>query len=110
MKFYGMRELSNNTKKVIESLSFGNPTIITDKGKPKAILLKIDEDNFELILDSINRYIALQTLEAIQNESLKKYPNGVSQEEINEEVDRIRREINSDKHSNWYKCNSVIVS
>lgn len=71
MKFYGIRELSNSTKKVIESLSFGSPVVITDKGKPKAILLKIDEDNFEMILDSINRYSALKNLEEIQNESLK---------------------------------------
>lgn len=95
MKFYGIRELSNSTKKVIESLSFGSPVVITDKGKPKAILLKIDEDNFEMILDSINRYSALKNLEEIQNESLKKYPNGVNEEEINKEVNRIRKEINN---------------
>lgn len=48
-----------------------------------------------MILDSINRYSALKNLEEIQNESLKTYPNGVNEEEINKEVNKIRKEINN---------------
>jgi len=44
MKFCGIRELSNNTKAVLENVSQGNKVIITDNGKPTAMMIRINED------------------------------------------------------------------
>ena len=50
MNFYGIRELSNNTKSVLSSVNKKNLVVITDNGKPTALMIKISEDTFEEVL------------------------------------------------------------
>lgn len=50
MKFYGIRELSNNTKTVLSSVAEENLVVITDNGKPTALMVQISEDTFEEVL------------------------------------------------------------
>lgn len=50
MNFYGIRELSNNTKTVLSSVTPENLVVITDNGKPTALMIKISEDTFEEVL------------------------------------------------------------
>lgn len=50
MNFYGIRELSNNTKSVLSSVTPENLVVITDNGKPTALMIKISEDTFEEVL------------------------------------------------------------
>ena len=49
MNFYGIRDLSNNTKNVMTSVNTNKKVIITDNGKPSAIMLSINEANFEAL-------------------------------------------------------------
>ena len=66
MNFYGIRELSNNTKSVLSSVAKGNKAIITDNGKPTAILLNINEDNFETVLNCVQQMEAQTALSALE--------------------------------------------
>ncbi len=91
MNFYGIRELSNNTKRVLSSVAKGNKAIITDNGKPTAILLNINEDNFETVLNCVQQMEAQTALSALQKASVANFPNGLSDEEIQAEIDAARK-------------------
>ncbi len=47
MKFSTVRELKINTRKVLDFVSQGKPVIVTFRGKPKAAIIKISEDEIE---------------------------------------------------------------
>ena len=68
MNFYGIRELSNNTKAVLSNVTNGNKVVITDNGKPTAIMINITEENFEFVLDAINRIELLKKLKESEEE------------------------------------------
>lgn len=91
MKFCGIRELSNNTKAVLENVSQGNKVIITDNGKPSAMMIQINEDNFELILSLVQQLEMQANLSSIWNKALKDFPKGMAEEEIEEEISATRR-------------------
>ncbi len=92
MKFCGIRELSNNTKAVLENVSQGNKVIITDNGKPTAMMIRINEDNFELILSLVQQLEMQANLSSIWNKALTDFPKGMTEEEIEEEISATRRD------------------
>jgi prevent-host-death family protein len=47
IKYANMRELKTETPKVMALAEDGNDVVITLRGKPKAILTRIDEDSLE---------------------------------------------------------------
>ena len=65
--------------------------IITDNGKPTAILLNINEDNFETVLNCVQQMEAQTALSALQKASVANFPNGLSDEEIQAEIDAARK-------------------
>lgn len=47
IKYANMRELKAETSKVMALAEDGNDVVITLRGKPKAVLTRIDEDSLE---------------------------------------------------------------
>lgn len=92
MNFYGVRELSNNTKNVLSTVSKNGSAIITDNGKPTAILIGITEDSFESVLSQVQQMKARFAFEALQKQAQIDFPNGLSEEEIEAEIQAARRE------------------
>ena len=72
MNFYGMRELSNNTKNVMTSVNQNGSAVITDNGKPAALMISISEENFEATLDAIRQMRARQAVDALRKQA--QYP------------------------------------
>ncbi len=91
MNFCGVRELSNNTKAVLENVSQGNKVIITDNGKPSALMIQINENNFELVLSLVQQLEMQATLSAIWEKAAKDFPTGMTEEEIEAEINAVRR-------------------
>lgn len=91
MNFYGVRELSNNTKTVLSSVSRGKKAIITDNGKPTAIMLGITEDTFEQVLSLVQRMEGLTALSLLQQQSASEFPKGLSDDEIQAEINAARK-------------------
>jgi prevent-host-death family protein len=50
MKFSSIRELKAKTSEVLRSTAKGEPVIITSRGKPKAILASVEEEELEDLL------------------------------------------------------------
>jgi len=47
MKFTNVRELKLDTKKVLEMAGEGEDVVVTYRGKPKVVIKKLTEDEFE---------------------------------------------------------------
>ena len=92
MKFVSVRELRLKPGDVWKLAKQEKDVIITANGRPVAILTGIDEDRVEEELDAIHRARALRALESIQRDSVIKGTDRISGEEINREIDAVRRE------------------
>ena len=91
MNFYGIRDLSNNTKSVMSSVSTNKKVIITDNGKPSAIMLIINESNFETILAFVQKLEMQLAVTELQKQSLANFPDSISDDEIQKEIDATRK-------------------
>ncbi|MDY3723755.1 MAG: type II toxin-antitoxin system Phd/YefM family antitoxin [Candidatus Borkfalkiaceae bacterium] len=91
MNFYGIRDLSNNTKSVMSSVSTNKKVIITDNGKPSAIMLSINESNFETILAFVQKLEMQLAVTELQKQSLANFPDSISDDEIQKEIDATRK-------------------
>lgn len=93
MNFYGMRELSNNTKNVMTSVNQNGSAVITDNGKPAALMISISEENFEATLDAIRQMRARQAVDALRKQARMNFPEGMSMDEIDAEIDAARKGV-----------------
>ena len=91
MNFYGIRDLSNNTKNVMTSVSTNKKVIITDNGKPSAIMLSINESNFETVLSCVQKLEMQLAVSELQKQSLINFPDGLSDEDIQKEIEAARK-------------------
>lgn len=91
MNFYGIRDLSNNTKNVMTSVSTNKKVIITDNGKPAAIMLSINEANFETVLSFVQKLEMQLAVSELQKQSLTNFPDGLSDEDIQKEIEAARK-------------------
>lgn len=88
MKFYSTREL-RSTSMVWDNLSENGQAVITNNGKPKAILLDVSEDNYEEMLKAITQAKAMIAFNSMRRKSAKI--GFMSDEEIEEEIAAARR-------------------
>ena len=87
MNFYSVRDLRNDSKGMWENLK--GEVIITNNGKPAALMLDISEDNFEIMLQAIRQAKAMI---AFNNMRSRAAANGfLSDEEIAAEIAAARK-------------------
>ena len=91
MNFYGVRELSNNTKSVLTAVSEKGTAIITDNGTPAALMMSISEDSFEDVLAMVRQMKAKRAFEELQAQAQVNFPDGLTEDEIQSEIDAARR-------------------
>lgn len=89
MNFYSVRDLRNDSKGMWENLKGNGEVIITNNGKPAALMLDISEDNFEIMLQAIRQAKAMI---AFNNMRSRAAANGfMSDEEIAAEIAAARK-------------------
>ncbi|MGC8544456.1 hypothetical protein [Athalassotoga sp.] len=88
MKFITSKEIRNNPA----ALWSEDGTVIMVNGKPKAIVLKA-EDDIEEQIRNIKRLKAQMALEKLRFYSVKKGLDLLSDEEIINEIEKIKKEI-----------------
>ncbi len=62
MNFYSIRELRTESKKMWTDLNKGNEIVITNNGKPSAVVIDIPEGNFEEIIQAVRQAKAMIAL------------------------------------------------
>ena len=92
MQFLTVRELSKSPKTALAKLDKDRKAIITNNGKPQALMLKIDEDNFEQTLAMIEQMEFGWAINKLRSDSIKNGTCNMTLEEINAEIKAAREE------------------
>jgi antitoxin (DNA-binding transcriptional repressor) of toxin-antitoxin stability system len=66
--------------------------VITNNGKPIALLTPIGETNLEETLSAVRRARTIQSVRKLQQTSMRRGTAELSESEIREEIDRARTE------------------
>jgi len=91
MKFLSVRDLRGKSAQVWRELSREREMVVTNNGRPIAVLTAVDEKNVEESLAAWRRVRAMQALTAIQRESVRKGTDAITMDEIAAEIRKARR-------------------
>jgi antitoxin (DNA-binding transcriptional repressor) of toxin-antitoxin stability system len=92
MKFISVRDFRTSSAGIWKKLPEEQEMVITNNGKPIALLTPLSDKTLENTLASIRQAKAINAVKLIQQESVSKGKNKITMEEINEEIKRIRKE------------------
>lgn len=90
MNFYTVRDLRTTPKNIWENLTNDDEVIITNNGKPYAILVNIADGSFEETIKAIRQAKAMIAFNAMRTRAAEK--GYMSDEEIAAEIAASRKE------------------
>jgi len=93
MEFYTVRDLRTSSKNIWESLS-NNDVVITNNGKPSALMMNIPEGNFEEALNAVRQARAMIAINNMHRDAAEAGLDKMNLDEINAEIAAARAEIN----------------
>jgi hypothetical protein len=91
MEFLSVREFTAYPRKTRETLKRNGKIVLTNNGKPSMLVYDITGQDFENIIDTLNRAEALRLLEEIQMQAVRSGLNTMTPDEIDTEIDANRR-------------------
>ena len=91
MKFVTVRDLRGRPGQVWKKLAEERELVLTSNGRPIALLSPVTEESFERDLAIMRRARALAAVRALQAESARRFPKGLSLAAINKEIAAVRR-------------------
>ena len=86
MEFLSIREFSSSPRKTRETLKRNGKIILTNNGKPSMLVFDIAGQDFEELIDTLNRAEAMRLLEEIQTQSVRSGLESMTMDEIDSEV------------------------
>ena len=92
MVFCTTRELRNNPKVVWDALDAQKDVVITNNGKPRALIIDISDDDLLETEKMLRTARATRAVMEIRAEAVKNGTANMSMEEINAEITRYRAE------------------
>ncbi|MDR1589387.1 MAG: hypothetical protein LBS51_04265, partial [Oscillospiraceae bacterium] len=92
MKFVSVRDFRTSSANIWKTLPEEREMVITNNGKPIALLTPLSDKTLENTLSAIRQARAINAVKLIQQESLKKGMENTTMEEIDEEIKRIRKQ------------------
>jgi hypothetical protein len=94
MQFLTIRELSKSPKLALTKLNADKKAILTNNGKPQALIFSIDGDSFEKTLSMLQKLEFMQNLTEMRLVSMKKGNSKMTLDEINTEINTVRKKRN----------------
>jgi antitoxin (DNA-binding transcriptional repressor) of toxin-antitoxin stability system len=91
MKFLSVRDLRTRATQVWKELPAEQEMVITNNGKPVAILAAINESTLEESLSAFRQARAVEAVASLQRQSVERGTSKISLEEINAEIRTVRR-------------------
>jgi len=95
MQFFTIRELSKSPAETLTRLSGDGKAVLTNNGKPQALLFKVDGNSFERTLSMLQKLEFLQNLTEMRLTSMKKGNSKMTLDEINTEINVVRKKRKS---------------
>jgi antitoxin (DNA-binding transcriptional repressor) of toxin-antitoxin stability system len=92
MKFVSVRDFRTSSANIWKTLPEEQEMVITNNGKPIALLTPLSDKTLENTLSAIRQARAINAVKLIQQESLRKGMEKTTMEEIDEEIKRIRKQ------------------
>jgi hypothetical protein len=92
MEFMTIRELSKSPQDTLSRLSKDGKAVLTNNGKPQALIIKIDGESFERTLSLLQKLEFMQNLTEMRLTSLKNGNADMSLDQINAEITAARNE------------------
>jgi len=86
MEFLTIREFTAFPRKTRETLKRSGKIVLTNNGKPSMLVFDITGQDFENLIDTLNRAEAMRILEEIQIQAARGGLNTMTMNEINAEV------------------------
>jgi PHD/YefM family antitoxin component YafN of YafNO toxin-antitoxin module len=90
MQFVSVRDFRTSSREIWGKLSRDEEIVITNNGKPTALMLNIADDNFEETLRYVRQAKILRTVSEAREEAAER--GFLSSEEIDAEIQAYRRE------------------
>ena len=91
MEFLSVREFTAFPRKTRETLKRNGKIVLTNNGKPSMLVFDIAGQDFEELIDTLNRAEAMRLLEEIEMEAARGGLNNMTMNEIDTEVTAYRR-------------------
>ena len=92
MKFVTVRELRGRTSELWEQLARQRELVVTNNGKPIAILSATDAESFEASLRNLRRSRAADALSRIQRQAERRGLDRLTLDDVNEEIQASRKD------------------
>ena len=86
MKFVTVRELRGRTSELWDELERQRELIVTNNGKPVAILSATDAESLERSLRNIRRCRAADALSGLQRDAARRGLDQLTMDEVDEEI------------------------
>ncbi len=90
MKFITVRDFRSSPAKIWKQLSNEREFIITNNGKPIALLTPLTDETLEDTIKTIRKVRAINAVKKMQEISIQKGTNTLSEEEIEKEIKKSR--------------------
>lgn len=92
MKFITVRDIRTSPARIWKELPEEQEMVITNNGKPIALLTPLSDENLEETLSAIRRARAANALRQIREMARERGLDKMTEEEIQAEIDAVRRE------------------
>lgn len=92
MKFVTVRELRGRTSELWDQLAQQRELVVTNNGRPIAILSATDAESFEASLRNLRRCRAADALSGLQREAERRGLDRLTLDEVNDEIQAARRD------------------
>ena len=91
MKFVSVRDLRGKSAQIWKELPQEREMVITNNGRPIAILAAISESNLEKSLAAFRQARAVEAVASLQRRSVEQGTNRISLDQINAEIKAVRK-------------------
>ena len=71
MNFYSVRDLRTDSKSMWENLSAGDEVVITNNGKPSALMIDIPEGGFDEVVQAVRQAKAMIALNSMRRKAAR---------------------------------------
>jgi antitoxin (DNA-binding transcriptional repressor) of toxin-antitoxin stability system len=92
VKFITVRDFRTSSADIWKALPEEKEMVITNNGKPIALLTPISDTTLEANLSAIRRAKTIEAVKLIQQQSVKNGTDKMTLEEINNIIDKSRKE------------------
>ena len=72
MNFYSVRDLRTDSKRMWHDLSMGDEVVLTNNGKPSALMIDIPEGSFDEIVQAVRQAKAMIALNSVRRKAARE--------------------------------------